>query len=811
MTDQPEPKSAPLVKELSGRIGKYEIVRAIGKGAMGMVYLAHDTILERDVALKVMVSQIADDPELIQRFSREAKAVAKMTHPNVVTVFDLGTHIDGSPYIAMELLKGQDLQKAMRTPPPMTLDRKVLIIVQVLAGLAHAHQAGIVHRDIKPANIFINQDGTVKIMDFGVARLTTASMTGTGNIVGTADYMSPEQVKGAKVDGRSDLFSVGCMLYELLAGRRPFHSDNLMAIFYKITHEEVNYGLLPQGPDYDALSPILQRALAKRLEDRYQTAYDFAVALREYLKAWATGGGGDHALEQLVDLEPPPSSPPQPLTDAPGATLVPADEGDIPSATMDLGRPGGKTQAPTAARSGTGTVRGAGPTVVAGGTRTASGTRTPTVLSSTAQRGPATRMEPTVVRREPAPSGGSPVLYAVLGAMALALVGAAGYIYLNRQEAKTTEATVPVSTTLATVTSVPPSTTLAVAPPTPTLAPIPTLPKGPTRSDAMKAAQAAFAHNDYDQAITQAQKALAADPGDAQARALVENALKGQQAEARFASAETALRQGQLDRAMSEAEAGYAVARWDPRGPGLIGRIQQAKQRAEQAAAQQAQQRAQQQRAAQVTGLLGQADAALSAANYDEAIRGFDEVLKLDGQNQRAIMGKSTAVQARALAAASSGGGGGRGAGAPGRSFVSAKTTAQSAETRSSGSVPEGFEDTPGVVAKKGSQAAELPGKIVFDIDPEAVKPGEYYTVKIYLLNEGNAPIQVREMLVTPKINGKGVTAPVAAQTKDVAPQQRALLLNTRDIWRQDISAWSMEVTVRTVRGETYKNQVTWK
>ncbi len=231
-----------------------------------MVYLAHDTVLERDVALKVMVAQIADDPELKTRFEREARAVAKMTHPNVVTVFDLGNHVDGSPYIAMELLKGQDLQKAMRQPPPMTLERKVTIIVQVLAGLAHAHQAGIVHRDIKPANIFINQDGTVKIMDFGVARLTSASMTGTGNIVGTADYMSPEQVKGSRVDGRSDVFSVGCMLYELLTGRRPFHSENLMAIFYKITHEEPNFDLVPAGPEYDALLPILQKALDKDLD-----------------------------------------------------------------------------------------------------------------------------------------------------------------------------------------------------------------------------------------------------------------------------------------------------------------------------------------------------------------------------------------------------------------------------------------------------------------------------------------------------------------------------------------------------------------
>src|SRR5207245_2641684 len=240
-------------------------------------------------------------------------------------------------------------------------------------------------------------------------------------------------VKGAKVDGRSDLFSVGCMLYELLAGRRPFHSDNLMAIFYKITHEEVNYGLLPPGPQFDALRPILQRALAKSLEERYQTAYDFAVALREYLKTWGTSAAGSHALEQLVDLEPPPSSPPQPLTDAPGATLVPADEGDIPSATADLGRAtmglgrtARKTQAPTPVRAGTGTVKGAGPTVVGA-------TQAPTVLTPTVKRGSSARVSPPVARREPVPSGGSPILYVVLGAMGVALVAAGGYIYINKQ------------------------------------------------------------------------------------------------------------------------------------------------------------------------------------------------------------------------------------------------------------------------------------------------------------------------------------------------------------------------------------------
>jgi serine/threonine protein kinase/tetratricopeptide (TPR) repeat protein len=802
MTDQPQPKPATLVKELSGRIGKYEIVRPIGKGAMGMVYLAHDTVLERDVALKVMVSQIADDPELIQRFSREAKAVAKMTHPNVVTVFDLGTHTDGSPYIAMELLKGQDLQKAMRTPPPMTNDRKVAIIVQVLAGLAHAHQAGIVHRDIKPANIFINQDGTVKIMDFGVARLTTASMTGTGNIVGTADYMSPEQVKGARVDGRSDLFSVGCMLYELLAGRRPFHSDNLMAIFYKITHEDVNYGLLPQEPEFDALRPILEKALAKSLEERYQTAYDFAVALREYLKTWGTSAAGAHALEQLVDLEPPPSSPPQPLTDAPGATIVPADEGDIPSATMDLGRTARKTQAPSTARAGTGTVKGAGPTVVGGA-------QAPTVLTPTVKRGSSARMPPAVARREPAPSGGNPILYVVLGAMGVALVAAGGYIYINKQGAKPTEPTVPPATEMAAPPSTAPPATLAAAtPPPPTAAPPPTfaVKKGST---AMKAAQAAFARNDYDQAMAQAQQALTEDRGDVQAKSLVEAALKGQQAENHFKAAETALRQGQLDRAMTEANAGHVLADWDPRGPSLVAQIQRQQQAAQQA--QIAEQQRKQASALQneVNGLLTQADNSLAGQKYDAAIALYDEVIKRDGSNQRALQGRGGAIAARAVAQAASSAGS---RAAPGKSFVSARTQAQSVETRTGSAGPDGFDNTDkNVVAKKGSQAAELPGKILFDIDPETVKAGDSYTVKVYLVNEGNAPIQITQMMVNPRINGRGVSAPVSAQVKEVAPQQKAMLMNSRDIWKEDTTSWSMEVTVSTARGETYKNQVTWK
>ena len=435
---EPTDPNKPILKDLTGRIGKYEILRPLGKGAMGQVYLAHDTVLDRDVALKVMVAQIADDPELKSRFEREARAVAKMTHPNVVTVFDLGSHTDGSPFIAMELLKGQDLQKAVRQTPPMTVERKVAVIVQVLAGLAHAHQAGIVHRDIKPANIFIQEDGSVKIMDFGVARLTTASMTGTGNIVGTADYMSPEQVKGAKVDGRSDLFSVGCMLFELAAGRRPFHSDNLMAIFYKITHEEANFDLIPQGAEYDALMPILKKALAKNIDERYQTAYEFAVDLREWLKAHASTTSTQNVLEALVDLEAPTHAP-MPMTEAPGMTFTP--EGGGAGATVDLGRRGPRkgTIAPTRAGGRTVVDSGAVGTMRPGATRVVTAPPVPRVPA----------------RPQPAPKPS--VLPWVAMTLALVAVGVAAWLAWKSQQAPPAP---PVTQAVATPTP-PPPTTLA--------------------------------------------------------------------------------------------------------------------------------------------------------------------------------------------------------------------------------------------------------------------------------------------------------------------------------------------------------------
>ncbi len=264
------------------RIGKYEIVGLLGKGGMGAVYRAFDPFLEREVAIKVMLPQVAEDPEQKQRFEREARAVARLTHPNVVTVFDLGYHTDGAPYIVMELLRGSDLLHIKGQDSALPLEQKVSIVLQVLDGLGHAHNVGIVHRDIKPANVFITDDGSAKITDFGIARLGSSSVTGTGAILGTAAYMSPEQVNGDPVDGRSDLFSVGSMLCELLGGQRPFEAETPVATLYRIAHKEPVLEL-PTGPDYERFIPVLKRALAKDPDDRYDTSAEFAEALSRCL------------------------------------------------------------------------------------------------------------------------------------------------------------------------------------------------------------------------------------------------------------------------------------------------------------------------------------------------------------------------------------------------------------------------------------------------------------------------------------------------------------------------------------------------
>jgi len=261
------------------KLGKYEIQSEIGRGAMGLVYRALDPILEREVAIKTMMASMGGlDSESKARFYREAKSAAKLTHRNIVTIYDMGEE-EGVPYIAMEFLSGVDLHRKMKMDGTIPLREALDITSQILRGLNYAHEFRIVHRDIKPANVYILTNGTVKILDFGIAKLASSEMTRTGMVLGTVDYMSPEQIRADKgVDGRSDLFSVGVILYELISGRKPFPGDAITQIMYRIVHE-APVGVPTDREIPDSLLQITKKALSKSPDDRFQSGTEFAKAL----------------------------------------------------------------------------------------------------------------------------------------------------------------------------------------------------------------------------------------------------------------------------------------------------------------------------------------------------------------------------------------------------------------------------------------------------------------------------------------------------------------------------------------------------
>ena len=247
---------------MSSKIGKYDLLEVIGKGGMGMVYKAYDPVLDREVALKTMTSEALKDPVLRERFNREARSAGKLHHPNIITIHELGEE-KNVPYIVMEYLHGIDVHTLIRQREDFSVDRKIRIIVQLCRGLAYAHKSGIVHRDVKPSNVHVLTEDHVKILDFGIARLMTAkSMTTNGLVLGTIHYMSPEQVKATHVDRKSDIFSAGIILYELLTFHKPFDADNSASILYKLVNEPPD----KMNPPLDEQFPILKRVLQKSLD-----------------------------------------------------------------------------------------------------------------------------------------------------------------------------------------------------------------------------------------------------------------------------------------------------------------------------------------------------------------------------------------------------------------------------------------------------------------------------------------------------------------------------------------------------------------
>lgn len=285
--------TSPLLPVQNGppaTLGRYKVLKELGRGAMGVVYLGKDPTIQRFVAIKTMRLDEIDDADKLQevktRFFQEAESTGRLSHPNIVTIFDAGEENDLG-YIAMELLEGTTLKDWSRKPNLMPFDKVISILAAVAEAMDYAHQQGVVHRDIKPANIMVTKDGSVKIMDFGIAKMATSSKTRTNIVMGTPTYMSPEQIAGKKVDGRSDIFSLAVVMFELLAGRPPFTADNVSALLFAIAHTP-HPSLKAIRPDVPPMvKTVLDRALHKDPVQRYRRASEFAAELRACVEGLA--------------------------------------------------------------------------------------------------------------------------------------------------------------------------------------------------------------------------------------------------------------------------------------------------------------------------------------------------------------------------------------------------------------------------------------------------------------------------------------------------------------------------------------------
>jgi tetratricopeptide (TPR) repeat protein len=574
----------------------------------------------------------------------------------------------------------------------------------------------------------------VRLMDFGIAKQWDAGdaekMTQTGQVVGTPDYMSPEQIRGQPTDARSDIYALGVILFELLTGETPFRAESPVATVLK---------QLKEPPPLEAaglpapVRPVLERALAKDPALRYPTARDFGAALERLLAR------SDETATTFVPRLP------ETLRDAPPTR-------------------------PWAASMGAG--------------------ETDSIVAERAV--PPARPGRATSRR--------------IGWVGALLVVAAlgGLILVGRwmSERRTEGDRVPESTEV----TLPPATLPTedrLPEPTPTAAPVETArsegvarpaPQASDRSrlseSPLNEARSALERGDYDAALQRAQAILGADPGNTDARGVSEKAAAGKAAGEHLGSATRLLQEGKHGEALDEVALARQLAPWDARAAALATRIREAQARAGRS---------------RVEGLLSQAEKALVAADYDAAIRLYDAVLEADPNNSIAKMSRATAINARVAERALS-----TAPEAPsGRRLVAGK--AEAVEGGKEPELSDAFELTPDIAVTRDTVDAALPGRIEFESTPEVLRAGDSYSLRILLDNRGRAPIGIREVIVTSTVNGKRSTGPVPVLATEVAPGQKATLLSLSDFLRDDTREWTMEVLVRTTRGEAYRRRLVWK
>jgi serine/threonine-protein kinase len=500
---------------MPAQIGRFRILGELGRGAMGTVYRGRDETLDRDVAIKVM--QVQGDAEARTRFLKEGRAAARLQHPDIVTIYELGEH-EGAPFMALELMEGLDLQQAIeagiRPDPRVTLP----IVLQTLAGLGHAHEAGIVHRDVKPSNIFLPRGRPAKIMDFGVARLSDMQTT-KNMLVGTPNYMSPEQARAGELDGRSDLFSMGLILYELVTGEKAYRGATIVAVLYKIVNEAPDVGLLPRGAQWEKLRAVVMRALQRHPSDRYPDARSMSTDLLEALRDLGGSGNWMAPFDHTLLLRAPRKAALGVGTPVPSHELL-----------------------PTAAL-------------------------TPTAAAPVAGEG----------RRSQMPIA----LAGVLGGGAIALLGVTVYLLLRpgatpvptapptMAAPATTASVAPSPTPSAVPTAAAPPTTVArssppstthAAPPSTSPSAVPTAPIVVSPAEArLDRANDSMEKGRYAQALAEAKAVLQREPGNQAAKELAQDAEAAILIEEAIKKARAALKAGDRDAALVEIRRGLAV------------------------------------------------------------------------------------------------------------------------------------------------------------------------------------------------------------------------------------------------------------
>jgi serine/threonine protein kinase len=750
------------------RIGKYEIVGELGRGTMGEVYKARDPVLKRHVALKTLAVRATVGAETHERFLREAQAAAVLTHPNIVTVHDFGEE-QGLLYMAMELLEGTDLRDAIDRDLLKTLDEKLDVMDGILAALDYAHAKGVVHRDVKPANVQLigpwgsagaGTERQVKIMDFGLARVSSSEITQEGIVLGTPNYMSPEQALGDKVDGRSDLFSAGAVLYEMLTGHKPFEADSTPSVLFQVVHKQPP-PVRRWAPDVPAgIVAVVNRALDKDREKRFPLAGDMRAALAVARQAMAA------PVPKAPPLPPSRPARPTPPPLPPGATPRPRVATPRPTPSPDTLRtslpeppPAWTSPAPAVGRS----LRG--PLLL--------GTGLAVVVVALVAVGLVSWLRG---RPSAPPSPGSTAASPNVDALTQELVRKQVRLAQRELEDKDYAAATAEA-----------EGALKLAP-------------GQAEASAILTT-ARERVEELDRSIAEARRLV--DAGDTQgASRELSHVLELDPRHP--AASELSARLNSAFRAQAD---GAAASMRGGRDAAVVAGVPAEALRSADEGARQAEALMARGEFADATRLFLEARDAFDRARRDAVARGAASPAPTPAATaagartaastpaaETAPRPTPAATATPALAPAES-----AGMPVPARGFVSEGTTIA---TPSAGGI-EGF-DGSDVSSRRPPQFA---GRMEFEVLPPAVRPGEPFVVRIHLRNDGRRTVKVRGLSLATVVDGQRVPAPVKPLQREVAPQSRALVAEYSGLW-SEVRSWALEAVLTADRDETVSSRL---